>query len=64
MKVGITEAGDASFDYSWTEKIKDTNMTILITKNITVQQPTAYETLSLAEAGDCKEIFPFTISVD
>lgn len=35
MKVGITEAGDASFDYSWTEKIKDTNMTILITKNIT-----------------------------
>jgi DNA repair photolyase len=35
LKIGITEAGDASFDYSWIDKIQDTNMTILITKNIT-----------------------------
>ena len=35
MKIGITEAGDASFDYSWVDKINDMNMAILITKNIT-----------------------------
>lgn len=35
MKIGITEAGDASIDYSWVEKLKTMDMAILITKNIT-----------------------------
>jgi DNA repair photolyase len=35
LKIGITEAGDASIDYSWIEKIKEMDMAILITKNIT-----------------------------
>lgn len=35
LKIGVTEAGDPSFDYSWTEKIQEMDMVILITKNIT-----------------------------
>lgn len=35
LKIGITEAGDPSFDYSWVEKMQEMNMAILITKNIT-----------------------------
>lgn len=35
MKFGITEAGDASFDYSWKDKLNSVDMAILITKNIT-----------------------------
>ncbi len=34
-KIGITEAGDASLDYSWVDKAPKMNMMILITKNIT-----------------------------
>ena len=35
LKIGITEAGDPSFDYSWVEKMSNMDMAILITKNIT-----------------------------
>ena len=35
MIFGITEAGDASVDYSWIRKVNDTDFTVLITKNIT-----------------------------
>lgn len=35
MKIGITEAGDASLDYSWVNKINTIDGAILITKNIT-----------------------------
>lgn len=40
MKIGITESGDASRDFSWVEKAEKTgtaefNMMILITKNVT-----------------------------
>lgn len=35
MKIGITERGDASIDYSWVEKLKNVDGAILITKNIT-----------------------------
>lgn len=35
VKIGITEAGDASFDYAWVDKINEMDMVILITKNIT-----------------------------
>ena len=35
LKIGITEAGDPAFDYSWVEKMNDMDMGILITKNIT-----------------------------
>ena len=35
MIFGITEAGDASRDYSWTEKVNDTDMSVIITKHIT-----------------------------
>lgn len=34
-KIGITEAGDASIDYSWESKMNDVDVAILITKNIT-----------------------------
>jgi hypothetical protein len=35
MKIGITEAGDASIDYSWVDKAPDMDMMILITKHVT-----------------------------
>lgn len=38
MKIGITERGDASIDYSWVEKLKNINDikgAVIITKNIT-----------------------------
>ena len=35
MKIGITERGDASIDYSWVEKLNKVDGAILITKNIT-----------------------------
>ena len=35
LKIGITEAGDPAFDYSWVDKISEMDMAILITKNIT-----------------------------
>ena len=35
LKIGITEAGDPAFDYSWVGKMPDMDMAILITKNIT-----------------------------
>ena len=35
MRIGITEAGDASLDYAWVKKLDDCNGAILITKNIT-----------------------------
>lgn len=35
MKIGITEAGDASLDYTWVEKEPEMDMMILITKNVT-----------------------------
>ena len=35
LKIGITEAGDPAFDYSWVAKMEDMDMGILITKNIT-----------------------------
>lgn len=34
-KIGITEAGDASFDYSWVNKLENCSGAILITKNVT-----------------------------
>ncbi len=34
-RIGITEAGDASVDYSWVNKINDFAGAILITKNVT-----------------------------
>ena len=35
MKIGITEAGDASLDYTWLNKIDSCDGLILITKNVT-----------------------------
>lgn len=35
MRIGITENGDASLDYTWLDKEPEMNMMILITKNIT-----------------------------
>lgn len=35
FEVGITERGDAGLDFSWYDKLKDCNLTILITKGIT-----------------------------
>lgn len=35
LKIGITEAGDPAFDYSWVDKIAEMDMAILITKNVT-----------------------------
>lgn len=35
MRIGITEAGDASLDYTWLNKINSCDGVILITKNIT-----------------------------
>lgn len=35
MRIGITEAGDASLDYTWLDKINSCDGVILITKNIT-----------------------------
>ena len=35
MKIGITERGDASLDYSWVNKLNSVDGAILITKNIT-----------------------------
>ena len=34
-KIGITERGDASIDYSWTGKLEDVDGAILITKHVT-----------------------------
>lgn len=34
FKVGVTERGDAGVDLSWLNKLKDCNVTILITKDI------------------------------
>lgn len=35
MKIGVTERGDASIDFSWVKKMDGVNGAILITKNIT-----------------------------
>lgn len=35
MKIGITERGDASIDYSWVEKLNSVDGAVLITKNVT-----------------------------
>ena len=35
LKIGITEAGDPAFDYSWVAKMPEMDMAILITKNVT-----------------------------
>lgn len=34
MVIGITESGDPSLDFSWTNKVDDCNGVILITKNV------------------------------
>lgn len=34
-KIGITERGDASIDFSWVEKLNTVAMAIIITKNVT-----------------------------
>ena len=33
-KIGVTEAGDSGLDFSWTNKIDKTSMTVLITKSV------------------------------
>ena len=35
MKIGITERGDASIDYSWVNKLDKVDGAIIITKNLT-----------------------------
>lgn len=35
LKIGITENGDASIDYTWEQKAPDMDMMVLITKNVT-----------------------------
>lgn len=35
MKIGITERGDASIDYTWVEKLNSVDGAVLITKNVT-----------------------------
>lgn len=35
MRIGITERGDASIDYSWVDKVSNIDGAILITKNLT-----------------------------
>lgn len=35
MRIGITERGDASIDYSWVQKLDNVDGAILITKNVT-----------------------------
>lgn len=35
MKIGITERGDASIDYSWMNQMDNVDGAILITKNVT-----------------------------
>ena len=35
MKIGITERGDPSIDFTWIEKVKNMDGVILITKNLT-----------------------------
>ena len=35
MRIGITERGDPSIDYSWKDKIGNMDGTIIITKNLT-----------------------------
>ena len=35
MRIGITEMGDASIDYSWVQKLDNVDGAILITKNVT-----------------------------
>lgn len=35
MKIGITERGDPSLDFSWKDKIDDMNGVIFVTKNLT-----------------------------
>ena len=35
MRIGITERGDASIDYTWMSKVSSMDGTILITKNLT-----------------------------
>ena len=34
MKIGITERGDASIDYSWVDKLNNVDGAIIITKNL------------------------------
>lgn len=36
--IGITERGDAALDYTWTEKIQDTDYSVIITKNTTSER--------------------------
>ena len=36
MIFGITEAGDASVDYSWVRKVADTDFTVLIQKTLQI----------------------------
>ena len=49
LKIGITEAGDPAFDYSWVEKMDDMDMAILITKNITDKFIEDGDTIKLLE---------------
>lgn len=35
MKIGITERGDPSIDFTWVDKIADMDGTVIITKNLT-----------------------------
>lgn len=39
MKIGITERGDPSIDFTWTKKLDKVDGAILITKNLTGQLP-------------------------
>lgn len=45
MKIGITERGDPSLDFSWKEKIDDMDGVIFVTKNLTdklIEETTPY----------------------
>lgn len=35
MKIGVTERGDPSIDFTWTKKLDKMDGAILITKNLT-----------------------------
>lgn len=52
-KIGVTEAGDASLDYSWMKKADDMDMLVLITKNVTdefIKKALLYEKKAIVHA--------------
>ena len=38
IKIGITERGDAGIDFSWADKIENTDYSVIITKNTTTKR--------------------------